>query len=394
MTSFPGETTMFSRRSSWDLRVNRLTAALEQRRARGRPMIDLTLSNPTRAGFAYPEEIGQILARAGASTYRPEPLGLAEARQAVAGYYADRGLSLGTDRILLTASTSEAYGFLFKLLADPGDEILVPRPSYPLFEFLAELEGVATRSYPLRYGPAGWETDVDRLAAAITERCRAIVLVHPNNPTGSFVGRDEADAISALAGECGLALIVDEVFGDYAIAPAAARIDSFAAGTGVLTFALSGLSKVMGLPQLKLSWIAVQGPDADRADALARLELIADTYLSVATPIQEALPELMGLRDRVQDQIRARIRGNLQLLEEMTAGTEKARLLRCYGGWYAVLEVDGDEEELSLALLLRDDVLAHPGFFYDFARDSYIVLSLLSPEFAEGVERLLRRVEG
>ena len=384
---------MFSRRSSWDLQINRLTAALEERRRRGQAVIDLTLSNPTRAGFTYPEEIGRILARTEAITYRPEPLGLTKARRAVAEYYADRGIPLDIDQILLTASTSEAYGFLFKLLADPGDEILVPRPSYPLFEFLAELEGVETRSYPLRYGAAGWEVDVDQLAAAIGERSRAIVLVHPNNPTGSFVARDASGAITALARECGLALIVDEVFADYALVPDSKRIDSFAAETEVLTFTLSGLSKVLGLPQLKLSWAVVQGQDAARREALARLELIADTYLSVGTPIQEALPELMELRDEIQGQIRRRVQANWKLLREKVTAVRKAQLLRCEGGWYAVLEVEGDEEELTLDALQKDGVLVHPGYFFDFAREGSIVLSLLSSEFEEGVERLLQRIE-
>ena len=312
----------------------------------------------------------------------------------MARYYAGRGVSIEADRILLTASTSEAYGFVFKLLADPGDVILVPQPSYPLFEFLAELEGVGAQPYPLRYGDAGWEVDVDRLAAAITERSRAIVLVHPNNPTGSFVRRHEADAINALARECGLALIVDEVFGDYGMAPDPGRADTFADEADLLTFTLSGLSKVLGLPQLKLSWAVVQGPDAERVEALARVELIADTYLSVAAPIQVALPELMDLRTEIQGQIRIRTQANLSLLQERTASVHKAEVLRCDGGWYAVLEVDGDEEELTLALLQRDDVLAHPGYFFDFARESYIVLSLLSPEFEVGVERLLGRVQG
>lgn len=383
---------MFSRRSSWDLQINRLTAALEERRQSGRPVIDLTLSNPTRAGFAYPEEIWRILGKTAASTYRPEPLGLTRARRAVADYYANEGISFDIDQILLTASTSEAYGFLFKLLADPGDEILVPRPSYPLFEFLAGLEGAETRSYPLRYGAAGWEVDVDRLAAALGERSRAVVLVHPNNPTGSFVAHHARDAIISLARECGLALIVDEVFADYALEPDPARVASFAAEAEVLTFTLSGLSKVLGLPQLKLSWMVVGGPDGVRQEALARLELIADTYLSVGTPIQEALPELMELRDEIQEQIRARIRTNLALLQEKTTGSRKVQSLRCEGGWYAVLEVEADEEELTLELLQKDGVLLHPGYFFDFAREGFIVLSLLSAEFEEGVERLLQRV--
>ena len=253
----------FSQRSSWNLQVNRLTATLEEKRHRGDRVIDLTLSNPTQAEFDYPQEIGEILGRVGGTGYRPQAAGLPEARRAIQGYYAEKGIEVETEQLLLTASTSEAYGFLFKLLADPGDELLIPRPSYPLFEFLAGLEGLETRSYPLHYGEEGWEVDVDRLAAAIGKRSRAIVLVSPNNPTGSFVKQRERENIEALARECGLALIADEVFADYALDVEQQR-NSFAEATDLLTFTLSGLSKVLGLPQLKVSWVVAQGPEEER----------------------------------------------------------------------------------------------------------------------------------
>ena len=385
---------MFSRRSSWDLQVNRLTAALQERRCRGERVIDLTLSNPTQAGFAYPAEIGEILARAKGAVYRPEPLGLPSAREAVKGYYAERGIEVDSERILLTASTSEAYGFLFKLLADPGDELLVPQPSYPLFEFLAGLEGVRTRAYPLRYGEEGWKIDVDQLAAAVSPQSRAVLLVHPNNPTGSFVKRCERQAIEELAQECNLALIVDEVFADYAMEEDAERVESFASGAGALTFTLSGLSKVLGLPQLKLSWVLIDGPDRVRRQALERLEVIADTYLSVGTPVQEALPELLNIREQIQGQIRTRVRKNLSFLQEQLNGVTDAQLLRCEGGWYAVVEAQKDEEEWVLELLLKEGVLAHPGYFFDFSHGRFLVLSLLAEEFEEGIERLIGRIAG
>ena len=322
--------------------------------------------------------------------YRPQAAGLPEARRAIQGYYADKGIGVETEQLLLTASTSEAYGFLFKLLADPGDELLVPRPSYPLFEFLAGLEGLETRSYPLRYGGAGWEVDVDRLAAAIGERSRAIVLVSPNNPTGSFVKRQEREDIEALSRECGLALIADEVFADYTLDAGQER-GSFAAATDLLTFTLSGLSKVLGLPQLKLSWIVIQGPEKERHEALARLEVIADTYLSVGTPIQEGLPELLRLREGIQKQIGERIRGNLAFLKERIANLKNVRLLACEGGWYAVLKVEEDEERLALELL-EEGLFVHPGFFFDFTREGFLVLSLLPEDFPEGVERLAKHL--
>ncbi|MEW6754850.1 MAG: pyridoxal phosphate-dependent aminotransferase [Candidatus Latescibacterota bacterium] len=385
---------MFSRRSSWDLRANRLTAALEARRRRGARLVDLTLSNPTRAGLPYPGQFRRALDAADASRYEPEPCGLAVARQAVSQYYAGRGVTVSPQQVVLTSSTSEAYAYLFKLLTDPGDQVLVPQPSYPLFEFLATLEQVETVSYPLRYGEAGWAVDVDRLAAALGPRTRAVVLVHPNNPTGSFVKQHERGALEELAAEGDLALIADEVFADYEL-PAPAhprRAGSFAASSPVLTFALSGLSKVMGLPQLKLSWITVQGPAARQQEALGRLEVIADTYLSVNTPVQQALPALLAGREAMQAEIRRRVQGNLALLRARLARQGPARLLACEGGWYAVLEVDADEEELAVGLVEREGVLVHPGYFFDFPRGAHVVLGLLSPQMEEGLGLLLAKL--
>jgi len=381
---------MFSQRSTWELQPNHLSLALQARRQAGLPLLDLTLSNPTQAGFQYPPQLQDILAGADASAYAPEPLGLLSARQAVAGYYAQRGQQVRPEELLLTASTSEAYAFLFKLLADPGDQVLVPRPSYPLFEFLAGLESVETRPYPLRYRE-GWEIDLDHLAAALTPRTRAIVLVHPNNPTGSLVSPGERALLEELALERGLALIVDEVFGDYLWEEP--QLPSFAGPARALTFTLSGLSKVLGLPQLKLGWMAMQGAGA--AEARARLEIIADTYLSVATPVQQALPQLLGLRPAIQQQIRQRVQDNHRWLQEHLERISGVRLLRAEGGWYAVLELaGGDEDALVLGLLREQGVLVHPGYFFDFPGPGFLVLSLLTPPqvLRQGVELLLRQL--
>ncbi len=382
---------MFSKRSTWELQPNPLSQALDTRRQAGLPVLDLTLSNPTQAGLQYPPRLQAIFAGADASVYAPEPLGLHSARQAVAGYYAQRGQHVGAEQLLLTCSTSEAYALLFKLLADPGDEVLVPQPSYPLFDFLAGLESVEPRPYPLRYR-GGWQIDTDLLAAALTPRTRAIVLVHPNNPTGSLVSAGERALLEELALERNLALIVDEVFGDY-LWEGEPQMSSFASPTRALTFVLSGLSKVLGLPQLKLGWMAVQGAGA--AEARARLEIIADTYLSVATPVQQALPQLLALRPAIQTQIRQRVQDNRRWLQQRLALFLHASLLHGEGGWYAVLETNAEDEEgMVLDLLRQDGVLVHPGYFFDFPGAGFLVLSLLTlPQvFREGVELLLDRL--
>lgn len=382
---------MFSKRSAWELQANPLSQALAARQESGLPVLDLTLANPTRAGLQYPTQLQTILAGADTSVYAPEPLGLLSARQAVAGYYAERGQAVGAEDLLLTCSTSEAYALLFKLLADPGDQVLVPEPSYPLFAFLAGLESVETRPYPLRYRE-GWEIDLDQLAAALTPRTRAIVLVHPNNPTGSLVNAGERALLEELALERNLALIADEVFGDY-LWEDQPQVPSFAGPARALTFVLSGLSKVLGLPQLKLGWMTVQGAGA--AEARARLEVIADTYLSVGTPVQQALPRLLELRPAIQAQIRQRVGTNHRWLQERLAQFPRARLLRGEGGWYAVLETNGeDEEELVLELLRQEGVLVHPGYFFDFPGAGFLVLSLLTPTqvLQEGIELLLKRI--
>lgn len=359
-------------------------------------MLDLTESNPTRAGLAYPsDEILGAFADARSLIYEPKPAGLEAPREAVAGHYAARGQDVEPSRILLTSSTSESYAWLFKLLADPGDEVLVPRPSYPLFEFLAQMESVRVTHYPLIYHD-GWSIDTEAVAAALSSRTRAIVLVNPNNPTGSFVKRCELDVLVALCAERGIALISDEVFADYAFKPDPERIPSLTPVDGALAFCLSGLSKIAGLPQMKLGWIVIGGPPALRAEATERLELIADTYLSVGTPVQHALPKLLTAGDNVRQQIGDRVRENLQHLSTAIGEHSPAQILRVEGGWYATLRVPRtkSEEEWCLELLQHQDVLVQPGFFYDFESEAYLVLSLLAEVrmFREGVERIVDRL--
>ena len=380
---------VFSSRLNWNVRPNRISALLAEKLRAGSLVLDLTESNPTRVGLIYPQaEILAALADTSTLRYHPSPRGLDSAREAVAGYYGDRGTRTSPSSILLTASTSEAYAYLFKLLTNPGDEILAPRPSYPLFEFLAGLESVHIRQYPLRYDGA-WHVDFHALEQAITPRTRGIVVVNPNNPTGSFLKRAELDRLDTLAAERGLAVLSDEVFRDYTFAEDAERESTLVGDRLALTFSMSGLSKIAGLPQMKLGWIVACGPGSERA--LNALELIADTYLSVSTPVQVALHRLLALSGGILEQIRERTASNLALLREAVHGSA-ATLLRAEGGWYAVLQVPRirTEEELTLKLLDECGVLVQPGFFFDFESEAYLVLSLLPQPatFAEGVARL------
>ena len=363
---------MYSNRLDWTQSRNRIAERLAQRT---RPYLDLTGSNPTRAGFTWPEGLLAPLASAQALTYDPDPRGLLSARHAIADYQ-----NTTPDKVLLTASTSEAYAYLFKLLANPGDEILAPRPSYPLFDFLARLESVRIIQYPLFYDH-GWSIDTAALEELITTRTRAIVVVNPNNPTGSYLKSSELEVLEAICLKHDLALISDEVFADFALRdePDLNRVLCVALRAQVPTFSLSGLSKACGLPQLKLGWIISNSPAA-----LDRLELIADTFLSVSTPVQVALPHLLGSRHAIQSQIRWRIRKNLK---------ELTNSLIVEGGWTAILRMPSikTDEEWVVDLLDHQDLLVQPGFFYDFPVGSAnIVISLLTPEadFAEGAARL------
>jgi hypothetical protein len=387
---------MFSSRFKWNLESNRLALLINEKQQAGACNLDLTESNPTRAGFDYPAaEILSALAQEPAMLYEPAPRGLLAARQSVADYYAERGFAVDPERIHLTASTSEAYSFLFKLLADQGQSVLVPQPSYPLFEFLAALEGVELRPYQLHYAhPAGWRIDFDSVEEAITGETRAIIIVSPNNPTGSFVKPAEVARLNALCEQHGLALIVDEVFGDYGFDEG--RAASLVSNDSSLTFVMSGFSKILALPQMKLGWIVTSGPPDLRDRAIERLDLIADTFLSVAAPVQHAARRWLQLRAGLQNQILNRVRGNLNWLEQK-ADNSSCRLLQVEGGWYATLEIPRhfSEEEWVLALLEEDDVLVHPGYFFDFPREAFLVLSLLPriETFREASGRILARIE-
>jgi hypothetical protein len=387
---------VFSSRLKWDSHPNPLATLRAEKQREGVSVLDLTESNPTRAGFDYPaDEILQALADPQALRYDPDPRGLLSARAAVSKYYAERGADVPPSRIILTASTSEAYSYLFKLLADPGDEILVPRPSYPLFEYLAALESVRILQYPLRYD-GGWHVDFEALAGLLTTRTRAIVVVNPNNPTGSFLKRAEWERLQALR----MPILSDEVFADFAFAPdperVATLVDSGRADSGqTLAFSMSGLSKIGGLPQLKLGWIVASGPE--HAAALEGLEWIADTFLSVGAPVQAALPRLLGISAGIQKQMLERTRANLRVLRGAVGAQSPCRVLDVEGGWYAVLQVPRTrgEDEWALHLLQDQDVLVQPGFFHDFESEAFLVLSLLAPSdvFAEGTRRILAQVK-
>jgi alanine-synthesizing transaminase len=383
---------MFSERTRWDLRPNRLAERLAAKRASGARVLDLTETNPTRVGLPCPDDVLAPLVRAEARRYEPQPFGLPAAREAVAADFARRGCAVEPGRIVLSASTSEAYAFLFKLLCDTGDEVLVPRPGYPLFDFLATLESVRVRTYPLR-NDGEWHVDVAALRATLGARTRAVVAVTPHNPTGACLKRYEQDELVALCAAHGAALVSDEVFADYVFREDPRRAPCVARDGPALAFALGGLSKSCGLPQLKLAWTAVSGPEPLRRDALARLEVVADTYLSVSTPVQVAAPEILARREELQAPIRARVLRNLEALRGAIGPGCPASLLEPEGGWSAVLRVPAtrSEEERVTRLLEERDVLVHPGFFFDFDHEAYLVLSLLpaEAEFAEGVARLV-----
>jgi aspartate/methionine/tyrosine aminotransferase len=387
---------MFSDRTNWPLTRNRLTEALDQLRENGSPVVDLTISNPTRAGLLYNEaKILQSLSTPQSLDYDPQSKGLPSARSAVADYYrAEHGLNLDPERIILTTSTSEGYSFVFRLLCNPGDELLVPKPSYPLFEFLADLHDVKLVPYPLIYDH-GWQMDFHSLEKVVTDRTRGVVVVHPNNPTGSFVNFEEQKLLNSFCTKRGLAVIADEVFLDYSHRQA--TLQTFAANQEALTFTLSGISKISALPQMKVAWIVTSGPSAEVGAAQARLEVIADTYLSMNAPIQWAIPALLEERHSIQKQLLARVLANLAELDRQLAEQETCTRLKVEGGWYAVLRVPvtQTDEGLAVELLHRKSVLVHPGHFYDFSSDGYLVLSLIGPEneFADGIERVLKFIK-
>ena len=387
---------MFATRTNWRLETNRLARALEEHRRSGKELFDLTASNPTTCGFAYPErEILAALADPRGLVYRPESKGLREAREAVAEYYRGRqGFSgaiqqIDPERILLASGTSEAYSHIFRLLCEKGDEILVPAPSYPLFEFLADLADIRLVPYLLLYDH-GWQIDFASLRAALTPRSRAVLVVHPNNPTGSFVKPREAAELAEICAAREMAIVADEVFLDYTSGAASAK--TFALQDAALTFTLSGLSKISLLPQMKLAWTVVSGPEAVVQIAINRLEIIADTYLSPSTPIQLALPKFLSLRHSMQAQLQQRISTNLSFLDSMLRESKSLVRLDHEGGWYVILRVPvtGTDDDLTVALLNRHSVLVHPGHFFNFSREGFLVLSLITPQdkFKEGALRM------
>lgn len=384
---------MFSRRTAWNRATNRLAERVEQARREGAGYLDLTETNPTRVGIAYPDSaIIEALSHPEALEYDPDPQGRLAAREAICQVYADRGITVQPEDILLTASTSEAYAWLFKLLADPGDEALVPRPSYPLFQYLSGLEGVETIGYPLALHES-WEIDLDALGEAVTPKSRAVVVVSPNNPTGSFLKRHELEALDALAAEHGLALVGDEVFAEYPLVEDSTRAACVLQAEKALGFSLGGLSKLAGLPQMKLGWIVIGGPAGQREEARQRLEIVADTFLSVGTPVQRAAPALLSSGASIRRGIQARIGANLETLKAMVPETSGCSVLPCEGGWSAVLRVPAimPEEEWVVSLFEREKVLVHPGYFFDFPSAAYLVLSLLPREadFQAGVSGIL-----
>jgi aspartate/methionine/tyrosine aminotransferase len=392
---------MFADRTNWNLAANRLSEALARHPAGGKPLLDLTASNPTACGFDYDrEKILRALANPSALAYEPNPKGLEVARRAVAEYYASRAGASGAsgiarreipvEDIFLTTSTSEAYSFIFRTLCNPGDELLVPAPSYPLFDFLADIEDVKLARYPLLYD-YGWQIDFRALEQAITPRTRGVIVVHPNNPTGHFCKPEELARLNEICAARGIALIADEVFLDFAFGER--RPASFAANSGALTFTLSGLSKISGLPQMKIAWLIASGPEPLKTQALARLEVIADTFLSTNAPSQWATPIFLSERHGFQKQLMTRARKNLAEMDRQLAAQKSCARLKVEGGWYAVLRAPAtrSDEELATELLEKKDVYVHPGHFFDFPAEGYLIASLITPEptFSEGIRRLL-----
>ena len=382
----------FSQRSNWNTEESALARAHRDRVIAGLPLADLTASNPTRCGLKFAPDLLQVLADERALDYDPQPLGLRTAREAVSAYYADHDVNVDPERVVLTTSTSEAYSYLFRLLCDPGSEILVPQPGYPLFDFLADLDDVRIKSAPLVYDQ-GWQIDPEGFRRAVGSATRAIMLVHPNNPTGHFTKPWEAEALGQLCREYDLSLIVDEVFLDYGFGEE--RYRSFAAGfEGVPVFVVSGLSKIAGLPQMKAAWIAVTGPE--QAAAMARLEVIADTFLSMNAPVQWAIPKWLAGRQGIQKQIRGRVCANLAELDRQLASEPVIRRLDTEGGWYAILRIAAlKPDEQTVRELLDAGVWVHPGYFFGMPESGWLVVSLLAPddEFSTGVTRLLNYLD-
>lgn len=387
---------MFSDRTNWDFSENKLSLRLKALKRQDASVIDLTESNPTRCNFKYLTDLDLLkpLSDVSNMNYHPSPKGKKEARQVIQSHYQEKGIPVEIERIFLTAGTSEAYHYMFRLLANAGDKILAPRPSYPLFQFIADLNDVELDSYRMKYENKLWRPDFS--SVQIHPDTKAIILVHPNNPTGSFLKTDEAEQLIRLAKSHSLALISDEVFSDYAFEANPNRVNSFSNTKDLLTFTLGGISKSLGLPQMKLSWIVLNGPEKTAREACERLELIADTYLSVNTPVQEALSFWFSQKLKIQNEIKERIAANRSWLANRTCSESSVSCLKTEGGWYAVLKLPDskNEEEWALEFLERNLVYVHPGYFFDFEEGNYIVVSLLpeSAQFQKGCERILNRI--
>jgi alanine-synthesizing transaminase len=391
---------MFSDRTNWPLTRNSLTIALDELRSANVLLLDLTTSNPTQCGFLYDSTaILSAFQNPAALSYDPQPKGTLAARREVARYYLDDHKTIvDPESLFLTTSTSEAYSNAFRLLCNPGDELLLPKPSYPLFEFLAGLQDVHLKPYSLAYAH-GWFIDFQSLENSITPRTRAILLVHPNNPTGSYVQPEELARLNALCKKHNLALIVDEVFLDFSFNSPPHK--TFTGNTEVLTFTLSGLSKISALPQMKIAWLTVTGPASQVRPALDRLEIIADTYLSLGAPAQAALPTLLAQRHSLRPQLQSRIRENLTHLQSQLRSHRTCELLHAEAGWYATLRYAANssttsssptpDEDLAIHLLRHHQVLLHPGHFYDFPSNNHLVLSLITlpSTFREAIQKLL-----
>ncbi|MBM3287711.1 MAG: pyridoxal phosphate-dependent aminotransferase [Candidatus Eisenbacteria bacterium] len=387
----------FSGRTRWDLGMNDLARRHRELLASGERILDLTESNPTRCGISYPvAEILDAISDPAVARYDPQPLGSPCARRAVRSYCEERGVSAAEGDIVLCSSTSEAYAWLFKLLCDAGDEVLIPAPSYPLFDFIAQIEDVKLLRYPIRYED-GWRIDLDRLDELATGAARAIVLVHPNNPTGSYISATEIERIRRIAEARGLAIISDEVFADFPFEEPPPGLPTLASPCGPLAFSLGGLSKLAGLPQLKLSWILASGSPSARLEALGRLEVIGDTFLSVGIPVMAGCARLLEIGAGIRERIRSRIRANREILLGARKACSSWECLRADGGWFSVLRVPRimADEDLALRLLEDERILVHPGHLFDFDREGFLVVSLLPPsgEFEEAAERLARALE-
>lgn len=387
----------FSNCTNWDTHPTKLASLLHEKQQRGEEIIDLTESNPTRCGFQYnTQSMLDALATRRSLLYEPNPKGLLLARTAIADWYLQQGVTLSAEHLFLTASTSEGYSFLFRLLCNAGDSVLMPKPSYPLLDYLCQLNDVIPQYYSLMYD-GEWHIDFERLEKNITEKTRAIILVHPNNPTGSFIKQDERSRIEEFARQHNLPLIVDEVFGSFGFEQDKRRASSFANCEAVVTFTLNGLSKLAGLPQMKLAWIAVRGPEAKQEEALKRLEVITDTYLSVSTPVQQALPSLLKDSPLLTRQILERVRGNYHWLKDTLHSGSAMSLFHCEGGWNAILQLPNTQtdEEWGLKFLRERNILVHPGHLFDMQNTVGIVISLLVKReiLASGIQAMREIVE-